>query len=130
MFMNDAPTSDHQHSNSRAKLRAALGMAIVVSVLLAGCSGTIRNVNAVKVDGHYFTGRAAKTKTDPHGFTVRIRNAAKSIAGAREAARYEATIYCIEQFGTSDIIWSVGPDDDAISLSNGSLTLAGRCDPE
>ena len=130
MFMDDALTSDQQHSNSRAKLRAALGMAVVVSVLLAGCSGTIRNVNAVKFDGHYFTGRAAKTKTDPHGFTVRIRNAAKSIAGAREAARYEATIYCIEQFGTSDIIWSVGPEDDAISLSNGSLTLAGRCDPE
>ena len=130
MFMNDAPTSDHQYSNSRAKLRAAVGMAVVVSVLLAGCTGTIRNVNAVKFDGHYFTGRAAKIKTDPHGFTVRIRNAAKSIAGAREAARYEATIYCIEQFGTSDIIWSVGPDDDAISLSKGSLTLAGRCDPE
>ena len=100
------------------------------ALILAGCSGTIRNVNAVKFDGHYFAGRASKSSVDPHGFSVRIRNAAKSIAGAREAARYEATIYCIEQFGTSDIIWSIGPDDEAISLSNGSLTLAGRCDPE
>ena len=59
------------------------------ALILAGCSGTIRNVNAVKFDGHYFAGRASKSSVDPHGFSVRIRNAAKSIAGAREAARYE-----------------------------------------
>ena len=124
---------------------------VVASTLVAACSGTTRNVNAVKFDGHYYllsrgTRFARKQRmlgagrpflipirnvnAVKFGFSVRIRNAAKSIAGAREAARYEATIYCIEQFGTSDIIWSIGPDDEAISLSNGSLTLAGRCDPE
>ena len=110
-------------------MRSAICFALVVSVLVAGCTGTSRKVNAVKFDGHYFAGRASKVQADPVGFTVRIRNAAKSISGAREAARYEATIYCIERFGTSDIIWSIGPDDEA-SLSNRSLTLAGRCDPK
>ncbi|MGB1331696.1 MAG: hypothetical protein ACPG6M_03830 [Paracoccaceae bacterium] len=109
---------------------SALAKVVVASTLVAACSGTTRNVNAVKFDGHYFAGRASKSSADPHGFSVRIRNAAKSIAGARDAARYEATIYCIEQFGTSDIIWSIGPDDEAISLSNRSMTLAGRCDPK
>ena len=127
--MNGATPSEHQQLKHWRHLRA-LATVLVASTLVAGCSGTIRNVNAVKFDGHYFAGRASKSTVDPHGFSVRIRNAAKSIAGAREAARYEATIYCIEQFGTSDIIWSIGPDDEAISLSNGSLTLAGRCDPE
>ena len=127
--MNGATPSEHQHLKHRRHL-SALAKVVVASTLVAGCSGTIRNVNAVKFDGHYFAGRASKSSVDPHGFSVRIRNAAKSIAGAREAARYEATIYCIEQFGTSEIIWSIGPDDEAISLSNGSLTLAGRCDPE
>ena len=128
--MNDAKIPEQQTSEHWRHLRAGVCIALVASMLVAGCSGTIRNVNAVKFDGHYFAGRATKSSVDPHGFSVRIRNAAKSIAGAREAARYEATIYCIEQFGTSDIIWSIGPDDEAISLSNGSLTLAGRCDPE
>jgi len=127
--MNGATPSEHQRLKHRRYLRA-LATVVVASTLVAACSGTTRNVNAVKFDGHYFAGRASKSSLDPHGFSVRIRNAAKSIAGAREAARYEATIYCIEQFGTSDIIWSIGPDDEAISLSNGSLTLAGRCDPE
>ena len=127
--MNGATPSEHQRLKHRRQLRA-LATVVVASTLVAACSGTNRNVNAVKFDGHYFAGRASKNSADPHGFSVRIRNAAKSIAGAREAARYEATIYCIEQFGTSDIIWSIGPDDEAISLSNGSLTLAGRCDPE
>ena len=127
--MNGATPSEHHRLKHRRHLRA-LATVVVASTLVAACSGTIRNVNAVKFDGHYFAGRASKSSADPHGFSVRIRNAAKSIAGAREAARYEATIYCIEQFGTSEIIWSIGPDDEAISLSNGSLTLAGRCDPE
>lgn len=127
--MNGATPSEHQQLKHWLHLRA-LATVVFASTLVAACSGTIRNVNAVKFDGHYFAGRASKSSLDPHGFSVRIRNAAKSIAGAREAARYEATIYCIEQFGTSDIIWSIGPDDEAISLSNGSLTLAGRCDPE
>jgi len=127
--MNGATPSEHQRLKHRRYLRALVTV-VVASSLLAGCSGKMRNVNAVKFDGHYFSGRASKIEADPYGFTVRIRNAAKSISGAREAARYEATIYCIEQFGTSDIIWSIGPDDEAISLSNRSLTLAGRCDPE
>ncbi len=127
--MNGATPPEHQQLKHRRHLHA-LATVVVASTLVAACSGTIRNVNAVKFDGHYFAGRASKSGADPHGFSVRIRNAAKSIAGAREAARYEATIYCIQQFGTSDIIWSIGPDDEAISLSNRSLTLAGRCDPE
>ena len=127
--MNGATPSEHQRLKHRRHLRT-LATVVVASTLVAACSGTTRNVNAVKFDGHYFAGRASKNSADPHGFSVRIRNAAKSIAGAREAARYEATIYCIEQFGTSEIIWSIGPDDEAISLSNRSMTLAGRCDPE
>ena len=127
--MNGATPPEHQQLKQRRHLRG-LATVVVASTLVAACSGTIRNVNAVKFDGHYFAGRASKSSADPHGFSVRIRNAAKSIAGAREAARYEATIYCIQQFGTSDVIWSIGPDDAAISLSNRSLTLAGRCDPE
>jgi hypothetical protein len=127
--MNGARPPEHQQLKHRRHLRA-LATVVVASTLVAACSGTIRNVNAVKFDGHYFAGRASKNSADPHEFSVRIRNAAKSIAGAREAAQYEATIYCIQQFGTSDIIWSIGPDDEAISLSNRSLTLAGRCNPE
>ena len=130
MFQNDATPSEQKSPKLGYIPRNAICFAMVLSTLIAGCSGKMRNVNAEKFDGHYFAGRASKIKADPYGFTVRIRNAAKSISGAREAARYEATIYCIEQFGTSDIVWSLGPDDETISLLNRSLTLAGRCDPK
>ncbi|NDH72604.1 MAG: hypothetical protein EBY50_09525, partial [Rhodobacteraceae bacterium] len=95
--MNGATPPEHQQLKHRRHLRA-LATVVVASTLVAACSGTIRNVNAVKFDGHYFAARASKSSADPLGFSVRIRNAAKSIAGAREAARYEATIYCIQQF--------------------------------
>lgn len=130
MNKNDAKTSEKTQVRGNRQGTNILVALIATCVLVSGCTGTIRNVNAVKFDGHYFSTRTAKTEADPMAFTARVRNATKSIAGAREAARYEATIHCVEQFGTSDIVWSIGPEDENISLVNGALTLAGRCDPE
>ena len=29
----------------------------------------------------------------------------------QKAGRYEATIYCVNKFGTSDIVWDLDPED-------------------
>ena len=62
-------------------------------------------------------------------FTVTARPVSASLEGAREAARYEATVYCVNRYGRSDIAWTVGPDspDAALPIADDTLTLAGRC---
>jgi hypothetical protein len=51
------------------------------------------------------------------------------LVGAREAGRYEATKYCINQYGTSDIAWVSGPDveDGSLTINNDELQLRGAC---
>ena len=51
----------------------------------------------------------------------------RSLFGAKEAGRYEATIYCVNKFGTSDIIWDVSPDDVSKVTSDKSIFIKGRC---
>ncbi|MGZ2258304.1 hypothetical protein [Roseobacter sp. A03A-229] len=52
-----------------------------------------------------------------------------SLLGAREAARYEATIFCVTEYGSSAIEWVVGPDDadEVLPITNDTLTLEGAC---
>ena len=62
-------------------------------------------------------------------YTLRVRNASQSITGAREAARYEATVYCVTNYGSSDIKWVVGPDTppENLRLVDDALTFQGAC---
>jgi hypothetical protein len=87
----------------------------------------------VTFDGLAFrtSSSAVDRRADRKEFDVLVRNATQSIDGAREAGRFEGTRYCINNFGTSRIAWSVGPDTEAsrLVLSNGNLALRGRCTP-
>ena len=58
--------------------------------------------------------------------------ASASLEGAREAGRYEAIRYCIDNFGSSDITWIAGPDaeDGTLTIANDRLQLRGTCTPE
>ena len=98
---------------------------------LAGCGSTIDD-RVPRFDGYQFRGKAEGTdKNSLAPFEVVVRDAGKSVEGAREAGRYQGTTYCIHNFGTSEIIWTNGPDapDGALRISDGNLILTGRCDP-
>ena len=87
---------------------------IAGAVLLAGCTA---QEDRLAFDGKYFSTNVSKV------------DAAQSIEGARESARYHATAYCIRNYGSSDINWVVGPDAPAESLrlDGGVLTFQGAC---
>ncbi|MCG7494757.1 hypothetical protein [Thalassobius sp. Cn5-15] len=67
---------------------------------------------------------------DNTAFAVNVDRIEQGVDAAREAGRHRATKYCVTEFGKSDVVWINGPDDAAADLvvSNGSLTLRGRCD--
>ena len=96
------------------------------AIALAGCGV---DEDDILFDGQYFKTRLKSERGDRPNFTVTARPVSASLLGAREAARYEATVYCVNNYGRSDIAWDVGPDspDDALTIDSDTLVFAGRC---
>ena len=96
---------------------------------LVGCSNPLEpEENKVSFDGYYFSSKLSRSKLDDRSFDLIVRRANRSLSGAREAGRYEATRFCIKNYGTSDINWVLGPDDQSIGLTGKVLKLNGQCD--
>ena len=97
--------------------------------MLVGCSNPLEpKENKISFDGYYFSSKLSRSKLDDRSFDLTVRRANRSLSGAREAGRYEATRFCIKNFGTSDIKWVLGPDDQSIGLTGKVLKLSGQCD--
>ena len=94
-----------------------------------GIGRLYRPQDRLAFDGKYFRTKLSKVDGQRDVFTLRVRNASQSINGAREAARYEATVYCVTNYGSSDIKWVVGPDTppENLRLVDDALTFQGAC---
>ena len=108
------------------------GLVIAFGLAVSGCAKTrdlMTGREKVTFDGQNFRSTLAASKEDRAVFGVTVRDAAKSLSGAREAARYEATKYCIEQYGNSRVDWAVGPDaeDGQVVIRDGDLDFNGVC---
>jgi len=110
-------------------------IALGAMVALTGC-GVVSNVTdrltgggRQVFEGQYFRASLAHDRSAPADFVVRVQDAGKSLTGAREAGRYEATKHCIAYFGNSAAVWAVGPDspDTALVFEGDTLVLSGRC---
>ncbi|MBK0328722.1 hypothetical protein I5535_15630 [Rhodobacteraceae bacterium F11138] len=108
----------------------SLGLIAALAVV-SGCSG--RNKNALAFDGVVFKARTKPVdkKVSRADFTATVFDVSRSLDGAREAARYEGTKYCIANYGSSLIDWSVGPETEPgrLSVADDAITFRGRCDP-
>ena len=104
-----------------------VGMALLVSVVALSACGP--DDDDILFDGQFFRAKLKSERSTPDEFVVTTSPVSASLLGAREAARYEATVYCVNRFGRSDIVWAVGPDDpdEQMPISNDTLTLQGRC---
>lgn len=101
---------------------------LIAALLLSACSGQ-KKADRVTFDGHLFRASAKKVDKQRFDFEVTVRPVSASLEGARNAGRYEATRYCIGNFGSSEVAWTDGPDaeDGRLRVSNDSLLLRGRC---
>ena len=68
-----------------------------------------------------------KVGLNKQDFEITVPRANRSLSGAKEAGRYEATIYCVNRFGTSDIVWDLDPEDVSKVSSSKSIFIKGRC---
>ena len=100
------------------------------AVLLSGC-GTIRE--------RFFSGgqsdralpfRASLTKgEDGRDISVRVRAGGVSVADVRESVRFQATRYCLTNFGGADTRWQIDPatGDWAFTREGQDMIFQGRC---
>ncbi len=82
----------------------------------------------VLFDGQAFKSKVAHERGS-NDFTILVKDAAKSLEGARQAGIWEANKFCIKNFGQSDKEWINGPfvEDGALVIVDGTLQLTGRC---
>ncbi len=109
-----------------ARARPMVLAGVVVTALLAGCSGE----DPILFDGQRYQARAESTRDDRSHFVISVSPVSASLTGAREAGRYEATRYCMRRYSSSDMDWEAGPDapEDDLTIVEDTLTLSGRCD--
>ena len=102
-------------------------MMITCAVLLLGAC-TERSERAF-FDGNYYPPKTRAEKEDRRNFTASVRRASRGINGAQQAAVHEATRYCLESFGTSEIEWSGVPEGEGPvhGRSGDTVSVTGSC---
>lgn len=102
-------------------------IALLALTLAAGCAQSDKRV---LFDGNYYPGKARGQKEERRDLTATVRRANRGIEGAQKAAVYEATRYCLENFGTSEIAWAgvaEGQEGPVYTRSGDRLSVSGRC---
>lgn len=112
--------------------RAGFALAAVATLMLAGCE-SVTGSNRPLYGGVPFKvkAKAVDKKANLALFAVTIKDAMRSEAGAREAADHAGTTYCIANYGSSKITWTVDPADTEVplTLQDGDATFQGTCTP-
>lgn len=99
---------------------------VIALMALGACTDS---QNRIAFDGHYFRAKAQRVDGQREVFTVRVRDVSRSLEGAIQAGRHAGNAYCVDNFGSSDIEWSVGPDTppENLLVENNTLVFAGVC---
>ncbi len=115
----------------RLRRKLALGALFTGMLVLAACGDPREKQEPF--EGFYYK---AKTSTVNKQetlavFSTTVSDVSQSLNGARQAAEYEGVKYCIEQYGTSVIDWTIGPETapESLRVVDNKLTFSGRCDP-
>ena len=109
--------------------RGGMATLAVLADMLA-VSGCSKKSERLLFNGAYYPTKARTAdKAERTAFTVSVRRADQGLKGAREAGRHGGREYCLNNFGTSEIAWTVGPDapDTVLVAMGGSLVLSGKC---
>ena len=99
---------------------------VAIGATLAGCTDS---KNRIAFDGQYFRAKIAKVDKQRDVFVVSVKDPARTLEGARQAAYHEAVSYCLKNYGSSQIIWQQDPLDEEAQLQivDNVLSFQGRC---
>lgn len=110
------------------------GLILMVALAATGCSRIGQGLGfgqggEPSFEGQKFRGSTKAQSKDKQEFIASVRVGDKPLSGAVQAAEYKGTQHCMRYYGTSDIVWEVGPDTDtdALVVENGQISLMGRC---
>lgn len=115
--------------------RAKILMALVALTVVSACGEAFRDSfrskrERVTFEGHSYKAKAQKVSREARDhFSVTVSRANQSLLGARQAGEYEATKYCIEEYGTSKVDWVIGPENENVIPVDDKITLEGICRP-
>ena len=106
-----------------------LVLSVVCLAVLAGC-GKTSNKEKLLFDGYTFKTSIKDVKEDPQMFDVTVKGANQSRTAAEDAGRYEATRYCVVNYGNSKLEWLVVKEtsDGEVKVEQDTLLLRGRCE--
>lgn len=101
----------------------------VISLMAAGLVACGPSEDDVSFDGQFYKASIDTERGSREKFIVSARPVSASLEGAKEAARYEAIVYCVNRYGSSNIQWVVGPDspDEELTIEKDTLRLQGVC---
>lgn len=121
-------TGTHIGTDRAAIPGAGLALVAALAILAGGCT---KKDDRVLFDGLYFKSKASaidKKKTLAE-FTVTVNDVSQSLDAARSAGGYEGTRYCVQNFGSSKIDWTVGPETEPqfLTIDKDTLTFQGTC---
>lgn len=104
----------------------SFALVLVGAVALTACD---KRDDQIAFDGKIFRAKLSTVDKQRDQFSIEVSPASASLVGAREAGRYEATRYCIENYGSSDVDWVAGPDaeDGTLTVRDDRLLLRGAC---
>lgn len=82
-----------------------------------------------EVDGVRYKARLNTDSEDRRSMTITVTPVATNPGAALEAGRYEATKYCLKNYGGSVTTWTYGPDTpvEDLVVTDDTITLTGRC---
>lgn len=105
-------------------------MGAALALALSGCAVFQTGDSQARFDGNIYPAELVRDEADRARFLVAVEGVSQGLAGAREAGRFEATKYCIAQYGNSRVFWAVGPDSEAarIAVAGDTLTFQGECE--
>lgn len=102
----------------------------VVALTLSGCGAIRERVFGGAQADRALPYRASLAKgEDRREFAVRVRADGASVADVRESARFQATRYCLTNFGGADARWRINPatGDWAFTRDGQDMIFQGRC---
>jgi hypothetical protein len=103
-----------------------LATAAAAALLLTACGSP---TDDMLFDGFTFSTKVGKVDRQLDEFTVEIRDVSQSLEGARRAGAYAGIQHCVRHYGSSDVVWTVGPETPltALPISNNTMVFRGTC---